>query len=174
MRNLREYLEKQLSLQENMKKANPDVDTGSPWDMTQEEIARFIQWNHTALIVELGEMMQEVGWKPWASARFANHPQAMQEMVDAWHFFLNILLALAAMNHMSIWEMAVQFDDYYTKKNEKNHQRQVDGYDGISGKCKECGRDLTESHVFRTPQPDGSVAIYCQCGVVLATEEKNT
>lgn len=163
----------QRELQIRMKQANP-TQGGDPLAMSPEELAEFITWNHTALVVELGEMLQEVGWKPWATARYVNHPQAMQEMVDAWHFFLNILLGLAAMNNMPVWDMAMQFDDYYTEKNAKNLQRQVDGYDGKKGKCEECGRDLDESHVFRTPQPDGSVAVYCQCGVVLATERKST
>jgi dimeric dUTPase (all-alpha-NTP-PPase superfamily) len=173
MMNMREFMSMQNKLQEGMKQANPDVDTDSPFNMSREELARFITWNHSALIVELGEMMQEVGWKPWASSRHVNHPQAMQEMVDAWHFFLNILLALAAMNYMSIWEMAIQFENYYQEKNAKNLQRQVDGYDGVSDKCPKCQRDTVEA-TTRMSQPLGderTIYTYCQCGYVLKKEK---
>lgn len=146
------FLNMQRQLQINMKIANP-TQGGDPFEMDDEELARFITWNHSALIVELGEAMQEVGWKPWASARYVNHPEAMQEMVDAWHFFLNMLLGMAAYHRLSTWEMGVQFTRYYEEKNAKNLQRQVEGYDGLSSKCPQCKRELSES---------GCTEQYCQ------------
>lgn len=144
MMNILHFMQMQDDLQSAMKEANPQ-NSGSPYDMTPQQLAEFITWNHTALVVELSEMLGEVGWKPWASSRHVNHPAAMKEMVDAWHFFLNILNALAAMADLSMWEMARQFDLYYQEKNAKNLQRQVDGYDGITGKCPWCKRELSDA-----------------------------
>lgn len=140
------YLSKQLRLQRGMKQANPNVDTGDPYEMTFEELARFITWNVTALMAELGEMLNEVGWKPWASSRHINMPAAMDEMVDAWHFFLNILLAQAAWHKVDLSTMALAFEAQYVKKNAKNLQRQIEGYDGVSGKCAHCHRELDSIH----------------------------
>ena len=112
--------------------------------MDAEELAQFITWNFTALSVELGEMMAEVGWKPWASSRHVDYTPAYQEMVDAWHFFLNILLALGASHQRPIDSVARDFESYYVKKNAKNLQRQVEGYDGVKDKCLNCHRALED------------------------------
>lgn len=147
-----EFLEMQRELQIKMKEANP-TQGGDPFKMSYRELAGFITWNHTALVKELGEALDEVGWKPWASSRFCNGKPAMKEMVDAWHFFMNIMLAIGAWATLvddecdefeELAGIAQFFEDYYRQKNAKNLQRQVDGYDGVSEKCATCYRDLSE------------------------------
>ena len=49
------------------------------------------------LISELGEVLQEYkGWKPWkAKDSFTNNrEQCLDEVVDMWHFMINLTLAL--------------------------------------------------------------------------------
>ena len=60
-------------------------------------------------------------------------------MVDAWHFFMNLLLITGC--------DAVDFYKAYVGKHDLNAKRQADGYDGIKGKCKVCGRALDDPHV---------------------------
>jgi len=142
---IEEFLRMQRELQIGMKEANPNLTTGDPYLMNEEELAQFITWNHTALILELSEMMQEVGWKPWASSRHVNYPHALHEMVDAWHFWLNIMLGLGAMAQCPIKVLMIDFETYYQTKNARNLQRQVEGYDGISSKCPACKGEMSET-----------------------------
>lgn len=125
---IEQFLDMQLQLQVKMAEANPTQE-GNPYAMTDEKLAQFLTWNVTALNSELSEMLNEVGWKPWASSRHLNYPEALHEMVDAFHFFLNIMLAIGAWTDTPIDEIASEFSGYYQEKNAKNLQRQVDGYD---------------------------------------------
>lgn len=127
-----QYLQLQLRLQRDMSQVNPLGGVTDPYKMTEEELAAYITWNHTALIIELGEAMAEVGWKPWATSRHINYVEAVHEMVDAWHFFMNMMLGMAALSRVSVDELAQDFQEYYVQKNAQNLQRQVDGYDGIN------------------------------------------
>lgn len=138
-----EFLNMQRQLQINMKEANP-TQGGDPYLMEPEELAVFITWNFTALVKELGEALDEVGWKPWASSRHVHYPAGLHEMVDGWHFFLNIMLGMGAWASKPPEELGDEFTSYYRIKNAKNLQRQVEGYDGVTGKCPHCKRDLAE------------------------------
>ena len=139
------FLRMQNQLQVNMKEANPKL-AGSPYQLpTHDDIAEFLTWNVTALMSELAEMLNEVGWKPWASSRHINGGEAVREMVDAFHFFLNILLALGAWDGATMQDVADLFTEYYQEKNAKNLQRQVEEYDGVTTKCSICKRELSET-----------------------------
>lgn len=138
-----DFMRMQRGLQIGMKEANPEL-AGDPMELKGDDLADFMRWNAFALDDEVHEALAEVGWKPWATSRHVNHPEFMREMVDAWHFFLNMLLAGAGASGCSIWEMATQFENYYIEKNQKNLQRQLDGYDGVSTKCPVCKRELSE------------------------------
>lgn len=140
-----EYLAMQLRLQRDMQAANPEAGTKDPYQMTHAELEVFIHWNFMALIKELSEATDEISWKPWASAEFVNYPECIREMVDAWHFFMNIMLGMAAMAKVPVDELAREFQDYYKTKNAKNLQRQIAGYDGLTTKCKWCKRELSET-----------------------------
>lgn len=131
-----------------------DAFGADPTAMSNEEAIAFIHWNVTALVDELHEMLAEIGWKPWASSRHIHGAEAAKEMVDAWHFFMNILLALgphiAPPNHPgapgphSVPDLAHWFENAYFAKHEVNRQRQLDGYDGLTTKCSACKRELSE------------------------------
>lgn len=110
-------------------------------DLRGDERADYVMWNAFALTDEIHEAMQEIGWKPWATSRHLNEERFMDEMVDAFHFFMNMLLATNP--EMSSAELAEEFAQRYKVKNEKNAQRQLDGYDGVAGKCRWCYRELS-------------------------------
>lgn len=98
--------------------------------------ANYITWNHTAAVVELGEALNEVGWKPWAKPRgWFNREAFIGECVDANHFIANMLVAVGATDE--------EYEVAYQKKQEINRQRQRDGYDGLN-KCLLCGRALDD------------------------------
>lgn len=97
-----------------------------------DDLADAIVMNHSALVVELGEFMNEVGWKNWATPRgWVNREAAVGELVDAAHFLANILLRLNVTDDE--WELR------YRQKQEINRQRQANGYTGRH-KCPGCHR----------------------------------
>ena len=129
-------LQMQLDLQKNHMGANPQTLTG-------DAMADFMRWNAFALEDEIHEAMAEVDWKPWAkpAIRSVREDKFLKEMVDAWHFFMNMLLCGLPDSPAVI---ADKFTKAYIAKNAVNAQRQADGYDGISTKCPECKRELSE------------------------------
>jgi hypothetical protein len=113
-----------------------------------------------ALVDELHEFLGEIGWKPWATSRHINEAAAQGELVDAFHFFLNLCLAV----NMT----ADGLHEKYVQKRTVNVVRQEEGYDGVEGKCPGCKRDFGDidrarAHTavtgFRYVAKDGIV--YC-------------
>lgn len=105
-----------------------------------DALADSIVWNYTALVVELGEFMNEVGWKTWATPRgWVNRDAAVGELVDAAHFLANLLVRLDVTDDE--WELR------YRQKQEINRRRQANGYDGRSGKCPGCYRSYDDPGV---------------------------
>lgn len=115
--------------------------------MTPEARMEYIRWNMLALQNELHEALDETDWKPWTSIapndRSMNIEAYLSELADAFHFFMNLLLATAK----SPDELSVEFTQKYFHKRERNIQRQAEGYDGKSGKCSGCKRDLQDPGV---------------------------
>lgn len=135
-----------------------------PTQMTTEEAIAFIHWNITALTDELHEVLGEIGWKPWATSRHINGEAAFKEMIDAWHFFMNILLALGPYVTDDMQQLAAKFQNAYFEKHEVNRKRQEEGYDGVSGKCKLCKRDLKEASTDLCGSPAGCPLYYTTQG----------
>jgi len=139
-------LKMQLELQKShMKDGNPQLLAG-------DDMATFMTWNAFALTDEIHEAMAEVGWKPWATNRGIAEEAFMKEMVDAFHFFMNMLLCALPDSPEVI---ADKFTRAYLLKNAVNAQRQVEGYDGISTKCTICKRELSEADVRLCGTPLG-------------------
>lgn len=103
-----------------------------PQELEGEERTHFISWNVLALTDELHEVLAEVGWKPWASSRHVNEEAVKGELVDAFHFFMNLCIVVG----MPADELA----ERYWAKRAINAKRQAEGYDGVSTKCPGCGR----------------------------------
>lgn len=120
-----------------------------PTKLEGQERIDFIHWNITALTDELHEVLGEVGWKPWATSRHVNEWEAQGELIDAWHFFMNLLLATAPRD-ATVDDIVQTFITRYLAKRATNAKRQAEGYDGVTGKCPNCKRDLAESACTET------------------------
>lgn len=116
------------------------------------ERIQFIKDMHIALTDELHEALAETGWKPWATSQHVNEEAFKGELIDAWHFFMNLCMVVG----MGPDEL----QDRYMAKRQKNIQRQIDGYDGVSTKCPGCGRALDDDAVKCSLTPN-KVAAWC-------------
>src|SRR5580765_6281021 len=138
---MEDRLEKMLEMQ---LKLQLDHMADDPRSLHGDEMADFMRWNAFALEDEIHEAMAEVGWKPWTKSRHVNEEAFLKEMVDAFHFFMNMLIC--AMPNDTPAEIATRFMLAYVAKNAVNAQRQANGYDGISTKCPQCHRELSETN----------------------------
>lgn len=134
-------LEVMLAMQKELQAAFNDGRTLDEFS-DEEHIAELMP-NGFALMAELFEAFKEVGWKPWATSRHINRRAFNSEMIDAFHFFMNMMLHAG----MTVDELYAG----YVEKNAKNHRRIIDGYDGVSSKCPVCKRDYTDAGVECSP-----------------------
>src|SRR5690606_3594182 len=82
----------------------------------------------------------------WSSTHGEVHAEAFfAELVDAWHFLMNLMLI--AYPDRTPEQIATELTNRYKRKNAKNLQRQLDGYDGKSNKCPACKRALDDEAV---------------------------
>lgn len=71
-------------------------------------------------IDELMEALRETPWKPWKKDKTYHQDKFKEELIDAWHFLINLSLA-----------SGMTSDDVYNKfmeKNKENIRRQNNGY----------------------------------------------
>jgi len=132
----------------------------SPTELLPDNTAgavEFITWNVLALTDELHELLGETSWKPWAKSEHVNLTAARSELIDAFHFFMNLALVLG-MDADSIYAG-------YNRKRAKNIARQEAGYDGVTTKCPGCKRALDDDGVaceeMDADGPEGVRAFYC-------------
>lgn len=122
-----------LSLQQQLQVNTYGVD---PFAMLGDEKIEFMRWNAFALLDELHEAMNEVGWKPWATSRHIHVEAFAAELVDLLHFFGNLCLAAGVTSDM--------LAEGYVNKRRKNAERQEQGYDGLKEKCPRCRRSYDD------------------------------
>lgn len=146
----------------------------SPLEMKDdEERVQFIKDMVLAAEDELHEALAEVGWKPWATSRHINEEAFKGELVDLFHFFMNLCLVVK----MTPQEL----HERYAEKRGRNIKRQQEGYDGIAGKCMICRRGFDDvakakkleiDQVIVQPYPGDSllVCIDCSKNVPLRTD----
>lgn len=137
------------------------------WPKHGEALANSVQMNVTALVAELGEMLNEVGWKPWAENRgWVNREQYLKELVDVGHFLANLIVAVGCTDE--------EWEQRYRDKQELNLRRQQDGdYDGLTGKCHVCHRALDDGGLEMRPNPrhEGQLQYVCVgCGAVQSAD----
>lgn len=125
-----------MNYQNHMQKESFGIDIKN---LEGEERALFIKDMSLALMDEIHEALAEVGWKPWATSRHVNEEAFKGELIDAWHFLMNLFI-VAGMD-------ADEIQRRYHKKRQQNQQRQTDGYDGVDGKCPACHRALDDEAV---------------------------
>jgi len=100
-----------------------------------------------ALMFELAEASNEIAWKPWATSDHFNTKAYASEIIDAFHFLLN----LAFLVDMSADELF----EGYLQKQFKNRMRQHVGYDGVKEKCPSCRRSYDDAGVLCHPPIGG-------------------
>lgn len=131
---LQQMFDLQRDLQLKMKPVGRD-----PATLTGQERIQFFKDMKLAYEGELQEMLDEMSWKPWAQGEFFNREAVWGELIDQWHFFMNLCLAAELTPDMLY--------DMYMAKRLKNIDRQENGYDGVSTKCPECKRALDDDAV---------------------------
>lgn len=119
-----EKLEKMLFMQQTFQER-----LGTKFDtMTTRDRVAFIKEHSIHLNQEVNEMLYELPYfKPWKdytevteADEMAAIAKAQMELIDAWHFFMNMMLGLGL--------TADSFYDMYAAKNRENHRRQDVGY----------------------------------------------
>lgn len=118
-------LTEMLELQEQLQRRH--LDGIMPYRLTGETRANYIRTSMLALEDELHEALRETAWKPWSNAPKGeiNRTAYLDELVDAIHFFMNLML-VADIN-------ADEFFNAYLRKNNVNHGRIDDGYISPTG-----------------------------------------
>lgn len=134
-------LSKMLAEQERLQRESFGND---PKHLSGEALIDFIRWNTLALEDELHEALAETGWKPWATSKHVNREAFIAELVDAFHFFMNLMLAVDC--------TADELFATYLEKHKLNAERQAAGYDGVMGKCSVCKRALDDPAVQCTAE----------------------
>lgn len=80
----------------------------------------YLMLNLLGVIAEMGEVMQEVDWRPWSSSQGHIAPGLVGEIVDVLHFVGNIILWAGIGSD--------ELTDVYVQKILENTRRQEDGY----------------------------------------------
>lgn len=130
----------------------------APVNLPDGQKMGYLREQALALIAEVHEALSETGWKSWASSNHVNTEAYKRELVDVWHFFMNLMLVVD-MQPSELFSM-------YLEKNLVNRARQAEGYDGVSTKCPQCHRAYDDIAVNCTPAlPDQGVlkfSPYCE------------
>ena len=127
-----------------------------PSTLSTDEKIQFMKDMHIALTDEMHELLAEIDWKPWTNGdRSINYDGAKKELVDIWHFFMNLML-VTGMTTDDLYKM-------YMKKQQVNADRQANGYDGRSTKCPGCSRALEDVtlHDIKLPGTNITDVVLC-------------
>ena len=98
-----------------------------PGDMVGAARMNYVRTMVLATEDELHEALRETSWKPWShhTLHNINREEYLDELVDAWHFFMNLLLVANI--------TADEFFNQYLRKNQINHGREDNGYISPTG-----------------------------------------
>ena len=81
---------------------------------------QFININILAAIDELMESIRETPWKPWKKEQTFNSENFKNELIDVWHFIINLSLS-AGMSSEEVYKR-------FIIKNKINKKRKQEGY----------------------------------------------
>lgn len=129
-------LHRMMRLQFEMQRDTYGIDYSA---LTDAERIEHFKNMYVALDDEMHEALGEMGWKPWATSRHFNTEAVQGELIDAWHFFMNLM----HISGLTPDKLIIA----YESKRAKNIRRQKEGYDGVSTKCKGCKRALDDDAV---------------------------
>lgn len=110
-----------------------------PTELDDEVKMAYLRTQSLALTDELHEALGETGWKDWASSNHINRDAYKGELADVFIFFMNLMM-VADITPSELMK-SVQ------TKITKNHQRQDNGYDGVTEKCIGCKRAYDDDAV---------------------------
>lgn len=110
----------------------------TPWRLNGEARRHYVAAMALGMQDEISEALKEIAWKPWAKDDYVNEKEFVGELVDAFHFLMNLALVVDPTGDA--------FVEAYFKKAEVNAIRQARGYSVIEegSKCQHCGRALDE------------------------------
>jgi dimeric dUTPase (all-alpha-NTP-PPase superfamily) len=110
----------------------------TPWLLEGPDRREYVAAMSLALQDELSEALREIAWKPWAQDDYVNQREFLGELVDLFHFLMNLALIVDPTGDA--------FVEAYFKKAEVNAKRQARGYSVLDkdAKCEHCGRALDE------------------------------
>jgi dimeric dUTPase (all-alpha-NTP-PPase superfamily) len=86
----------------------------------QKKRQEYINIMSLALIDEIMEALRETKYKPWKKQQQFNKEKFREELIDAWHFLINLTLA-SGMDTNDLYEA-------FVKKNKINIERNKKGY----------------------------------------------
>lgn len=118
-------LEEMLKLQAELQERYNGVE---PIDLEGDARKDYVRTMVLACTDELHEALREVPWKPWSKNILwdgIGTDNFKLELVDAWHFFMNLMLV----SGMTADELFSE----YLRKNKINHGRVDDGYVSLTG-----------------------------------------
>lgn len=147
-------LSQMLGMQRNLQVESYGQDPGT---LDTDVKIQFIKDMVLALTDELHEILGEVDWKPWIQgARKINEDGVKKELVDVYHFFMNLMLSVD-MSTDELYKM-------YMKKRQVNADRQANGYDGRTTKCQGCNRALEDVTLQDIKLPNTNITDVVLCG----------
>lgn len=85
-----------------------------------EDLQNYINLMVLGVLEELGECLHETKWKPWKKTATYNENNFQKEVIDLWHFVINLTIA-SGMDANKLFEK-------FSEKNKINHRRQENGY----------------------------------------------
>ena len=89
-------------------------------DFTSMTLTQYIRLMFIGIVTEACEALECVNWKPWKQAQDNSETKFKEEIVDIWHFLINLTLA-SGMD-------AEEVMDRFKNKNKVNVKRQEDKY----------------------------------------------
>lgn len=116
------------------------LDGQTPAELDPARKMSFMMETGLAIMKEVGEALDETGWKPWAKSNHINEGPYKGELADVMIFLMNMML----MVDMTPGEMI----KLVLAKQKINLDRQASGYDGVTTKCPGCKRAYDDPQVL--------------------------
>lgn len=120
MDKLNEIFKMQKKLQEEIFKKKYNIKNFDLANLSEKDKRFWTKEMFICAVDELCELMREVGFKHWKTEQPINDCNVRNEIVDIWHFLINISI---------IWGISPDIlHSKYKQKHKINMQRQKDGY----------------------------------------------
>lgn len=85
----------------------------NPRTMDRDQLAEYVRLNVLCAIKELTEVLDEIGWKPWATSQHFNREKFAREIADVQMFLDNLKLAILAPGEGQRWLTTEQLDQMF-------------------------------------------------------------